>query len=427
MYTSTVAKSVAIACLSIALAPQTAVVPQAVREKPTEYFAQTKSVARSESVDFGELDKYEQSQIEYLIMQIVNSDMNTVEVDGITFTYSDLYYSPTEKAGYVIDFSYGDQCGYMLIASDDNSVTPMEVTLYRQSPYYGKDGLYLYPSAGNYYIVTDSGNILPADQCEINSNRPHKVAITGGSAPVKLEYKYHRGVYHEVYEIKDFNFGYGLNWSVEIPDLDNFCANVAGVISLNYWNNYYDNKLLNLDVNDMYEGSQDIKNEVAKQYLRLFYDYMQTNWFLGFAGGTKPNDCHEGFMRLIRECGYKAEKSVANTYELMRLCFKWNVPVFITSIDYYFSHCIYTMPDFPLKQEENTITFSSDHRYGAANAHTFIGYGCTQLYLYDKEGNLSTIDLIRIADGWGGAQYFHINESDITSAVAIRVLPIPRC
>lgn len=429
MNNSTAAKATAIAILAIAIVPQTAVVPIAEREMLNECFAQSKSVVRSKFVDCGELDEYEQGQIEYLIMQIVNSDMNTIEVDGIMFAYSDLFYNPVEKAGYVIDFSYGEDCGYMLIESCDDSVKPMEITLHNRSPYYGKDGTYLYPSTGNYYIMDYDGSIVPAEQCEVN-NRPQKLVQLNSdnkqSVPVDLTYTYHRGEYHEVYEMYKFEYNYNFYNRTKPAGLTNYCANVAGVIALNYWNKHYGNKLLKCPAEYLETYGNNLKEEYALNYLYKFYDYMDTNWLFGM-GGTAPKKCYDGFMRFITECGYKAELTIVDSYERMRMCIRSDVPVFITSTDYYFSQCVYTMPDFPLKQDVNTITFNSERSYGVANAHTFIGYGCTQLYLYDKEGRLSTIDLIRVADGWGGARYFHLKESEIISAAGIRVLSLSGC
>ncbi|MDE6401414.1 MAG: hypothetical protein K2L54_02250, partial [Clostridiales bacterium] len=152
MKMSSVAKSAAIALLAIAIAPQTVIVPKTSHDRSSEFVVKSKSVGRNIALETDKLNDYEQDQVEYLIMQIINSDKNTVELDGVYYTYSDLYRSPEEKSGYVIDFTYGEAYGYMLIISDGNSVSPAEVVLQRRSPYYGKEGKYLYPPNGGYYI-----------------------------------------------------------------------------------------------------------------------------------------------------------------------------------------------------------------------------------------------------------------------------------
>lgn len=377
---------------------------------------------QSIAIDCDTLDEYEQSQIELLIRQIVSSDSNTFEYRNVYYTYENLYCSQTEKTGYVIDVTYGEECAYMIVLSDEEKITPAEVVIGRHSPYYGKSGMYLYPSRGEYYIITDDGDISPAVQCTTITDNPLKVVKSKGNNVVEVikEYNYNSGEWGERRTLSGMNCVYSTD---QVKDLTNNCANVAGVIALNYWNKYFNNDILRLVSKTDITDAGNISFSSAERYIRIFYDYMNTNWAFDKWGGTLPDNCYSGFSRYIQEHGYYTKIVKPVDFEHIKLCIKCDVPVFITSVDYYFTYDYYSnILSFPEKAEENVLKFTSLHHSGLESAHTFVAYGYNELYLRKKNGELTKIELLRVADGWGGECYYHLSDDDSYIAGAVQVM-----
>lgn len=362
-------------------------------------------------------DSYVQSQVEYLISQIVQNKDDALIYDGVSYEYSDLYdMSAKQKVGYVIDFSYSDAFGYMIVQVDETSIELSELAMEQRSPYYGKNGKYLYSSIGGYYFIPNDAQ--PNAQPQMIRV---KMKIKGEvKDPVTFEYECSSWELFDKYALYDCDSDYSTDYSTR----SNNCANVAGVIALNYWNRYYNNTLLYLkkeemrNINSYSEKSMSI--DTARKYMNIFYEYMNTNWLFGTWGGTRPEDGYKGFERLIKEKGFRTERHIVSTYKQIKLFIGFDIPVFITSKDYVYGY---------MEAENGKQVFYGNRTYGYENAHTFIAYGYSEYKIYDRNGKLSTIELLTMADGWGGSSNLHIAESEIMSAAAIDVfrISISRC
>lgn len=116
-----------------------------------------------------------------------------------------------------------------------------------------------------------------------------------------------------------------------------------------------------------------------------------------------------------------------------------DVPVFITSTDYYFTYDD-TLPSVSSSSGNHTLSIDYAHSWGIANAHTFVGYGYayyTITQVTEKEvwsptwsdpfrtvieysTEVFTEEFVKVADGWGGKRYYNYSQSNKTVA-SVRV------
>lgn len=349
-------------------------------------------------------------------------------IDPASFVISEVYYANETFAGYVLDFDIECSSGYIIFFKYDATFKLIEFGFENHSPYYGKKGLYIYPSLGYYFIKQnncyfDAETLNPVDYepsvddlffAANNSDDKKGVPHTRN---VDYYYGYFSG--GDVSCIANFVCGYAtFNMGDEYT---NNCACVAGVIVLDYWNKFYNNDLLKLrDIALDNDGHLEIN--AAIKHMKILYDYMDTNWFFG-TGGTLPNSCYNGFERLIKENGYKVSRTTNLSYEKMVENIDNGIPIFIFSRDYYFTTGTYnkTLPDAYAGWADKTLTIEYEHTWGINNAHTFVGYGYASYSLYDKNHKNFHERFIRIADCWGESRYFNYDISNVHSSAAIRV------
>lgn len=355
-----------------------------------------------------------------IILQTAEAE--EIAIDNADYIVKDVYYSNEQWAGYVIDFTANGLNGYAIFFKMEGNLTLVEVSFQHSSAYINREGQFIYPSLG-YYYTKINGRYYDAETMEEVDFKPTAeptfYAACGKSDfdIVNKTTKYIRS-YKVSNDLSDFYSYYhdGLGSG------KNNCANVAGVIALNYWNKYFNNDLLKLS-SDKRDNKGNIDwqdaNKTAGHYMSVFYDYMKTNWFLG-TGGTLPNNCYNGFERLIKENGYKVDRKTDLTYAEMRDKIDAGIPIFITSKDYYFT----TLSNLPAVQDEEgnyetTITY--EHHKGLGGAHTFVGFGYVTMHYYITSGTVSMSSFLHVADGWGGSRYFNVGLSKITSSAAIGV------
>ena len=250
----------------------------------------------------------------------------------------------------------------------------------------------------------------------------------------------------DVRETKNIAYSYGylvesdensklcklLNYSYTtdlVDDLDNICANVAGVIAINYWNKLYGNNLLNLSYEEV-DDKLNMDTDTAKAYIRKFYKYMNTNWILGQWGGSLPWNVYGGFENFIKDInkGFKTKRTELSNYSEIKSFISKNVPVFIVSDDYYFTYYPeMTLPNVSAVKGNNIVTFDYSHTWGLVNAHSFVGFGYAEYDLYDSNGNCNKLEFVRVADGWYYSRYFNVKLSRMLSAAAIEVIELSGC
>ncbi len=357
---------------------------------------------------------------ENIITQMAETEK--LSMDNADYIVNDVYYSNEQWAGYVIDFTVDELNGYAIFFKMENNLTLVEVSFQRPSAYINREGQFIYPSLGYYYTKINGRYYDAETMVEVHfepTDEPTFFAACGKSDfdIVNKTTKYIRS-YQLSNDLSDFYCFYhdGMGSG------KNNCANVAGLIALNYWNKYFKNDLLKLS-SDRLDGNGNINwqdaNKTASHYMSVFYNYMNTNWFLG-TGGTLPNNCYNGFERLIKENGYKVERKTDLTYTEMRDKIDAGIPIFITSKDYYFTSSR-TLPAIQDKEGNYETTITYEHHKGLGSAHTFVGFGYVSLSYYITSGTVSVSTFIHVADGWGASRYFNVGLSKITSSAAIGV------
>ncbi len=374
--------------------------------------------SRNSSLKIKTTREYGSQSVEAFISGVLDEDISHID-----FVYNELYSEYGAEYGYVLDFSYAYGNGHAIISTADGSESIAEMDLENSSPYLGKDGKYIYASFDNYFVAQSDGDIVKLEANDgasgISAPMRNKDKKEGVAAP--QDYNYSKG-YLDKSEIYNFYFKY----AAELVDKKNNCANAAGVIALNYWNTFHGNNLLNLEVSELINNTYNMNDVAAKRYMNIFYDYMNTNWIFG-TGGTLPADVYKGFKKIITDYNYVARQSSVNSFDEIKNQINLGVPVFITSKDYYFTNCydIY-FTAVPLPKVNSVLgnyNFTIKHYrwYGLENSHTFVGYGYAEYTLYDKDGNESKIQFVKIADGWGCERYFNYSISNKMSMAAIKV------
>lgn len=359
-----------------------------------------------------------------IILQTAEAE--EIAMDNADYIVKDVYYSNEQWAGYVIDFTANDLNGYAIFFKMEGNLTLVEVSFQRSSAYINREGQFIYPSLG-YYYTKINGRYYDAETMEEVDFKPtaeptfYAACSNGGKSElISKEMKYNK-LLTQYNELNDFYYDYCSNGTGN----SNCCSNVAGVVALNYWNKKFNNDLLNLPLSSLKNDNILYKygdsNCPAVQYMRIFYNYMNTNWFFG-TGGTLPNNCYKGFEKLIAEKGYKTTRTACKQYTEMRNCIDNGIPIFITSKDYYFTTGKYTRT----LPEENTVsgnysdTIHYTRYYGVGSEHTFIGYGYQYINFY-YAGNVQISLFIKVADGWGDTCYFNYDLSNVMDAVGIKV------
>lgn len=347
--------------------------------------------------------------------------------DNLLYIKDDIYFSDETKGGYLIEFFGGDCIGYAIFFKIYNELKLVELNFNGHSPYYNKDGIYIYPSLGCYYLKINNLYYDALTMEPLNDYFPTKFPEFYASCnsdkklrvPVSREINYNYGTLIQD-EILDFYVEYDSGDKLYSKKSNN-CANIAGLVMLNYWNKKYNNNLLNL--NQKYLSGRNIGYEKKEELLNIFYDYMNTNWFLGISGGTLPNDCYNGFEKLIKEYGYNVSRDKDLSYDEMVSYINKGIPIFIVSTDYYFSSNSTTtkLPTVSSTAGDYNLFISYERSYGIANSHTFVGYGYAYYDLYDSNGNNFKEQLIKVANGWGGCCYFNYSISNKYSSAAINV------
>ena len=336
------------------------------------------------------------------------------------YAVEDIHFSDESWAGYIIEFTTSQENGYAIFFYIENNYHLIELRFGTFSPYFGKDGMYIYPAIG-YYIIKQNGQYYNAENMGAftftATEDPIFYAACGGDYRVPytrtIPFRY-SGLYE--YAIPDFHCNYST--SLTSNTNPNNCANAAGVIMLNYWNKKYDNNILNLDASEMINGN--MNDSAAIQYMNIFYDYMNTNWIFG-TGGTLPDDCYNGFKRLIEEKGRTISIEKNLNFDNMMSQLSSGRPIFITSTDYYFTQS--TSSPLPVPVDNTSLTINYYHYSGLANAHTFVAYGYSYYHLQFEDGSVQREELLKIADGWGNSRYFNYTISGVYSNAAVVVLP----
>lgn len=362
---------------------------------------------------------YRSRSIETFINDVLKSDP-----DRVDFVYNDLYSACGEEYGYVLDFSYEDGHGYAIIEVVDGTENIVEMDPKNSSPYLGKDGKYIYGSFDNYLVEQNNGDIvkLTADDGVSAMSAPMKSKDKDG-VPVSIDYSYSYGNV-ERYEINNFYYSYSTSLC---SDKKNNCANATGVIALNYWNAHDGRNFLNLTTDET-KGIYDLnmKDDTARKYMNIFYDYMNTNWAFGQWGGTLPDNVYKGFKRLVNEKGRETIQFDVSSFDDIKYQVEQGVPVFFTSEDYYFTPNGFTLPTVSNIAGNNSLTIDYERTYGIENSHTFVGYGYVEFTLFDNDGKESKIQLVKVASGWGSYRYFNFNISD-TEKWGMAAIYVSRC
>lgn len=367
--------------------------------------------SRNSSLTLKTNGEYRSQSIETFINDALGDD-----IDNIDFVYNELYSEYGVEYGYVLDFSYAYGNGHAIISTVDGSENIAEMDLENSSPYLGKDGKYIYASFDNYFVAQSDGDIVKLESNDSASgiSAPMK-SKDKERVPVSVDYNYSYGNI-EKYEISNFYCAY----STDFSDKKNNCANAAGVIALNYWNANIAKNFLELTYEEtLKDGTLNMNEATATKFMNIFYDYMNTNWIFG-TGGTLPNNVYGGFKKLLKQYDRETTHYDLHTFEEVKYQVQQGVPVFITSEDYYFTDSTY-LPSINSSAGDYSFTINYKRWYGIVNSHTFVGYGYAEYTLYDKDGNESKIELVKIADGWGNARYFNYNISNKMSMAAIKV------
>ncbi len=367
------------------------------------------------------------------------SEYENESITNLEYQLNDVYFANETWAGWVIDFSYNNgEIGYAIVFKVNDVCKLVEISFDENSPYYDKTGLYIYPSLG-YYYIKQGDTYYNAKTLEIRNYAAQQEDLfyaamnSDDKAEVEetLSINYKNATYTH-YEIGSFFTTY----STSLVDLENHCATVAGLIMLNYWNKKHNNDILKLE----YSGN--IPTEEAKTYIKTFYNYMHVNWLFG-VGGTLPNECYDGFERLIQEHGYRTSRNTGLDYTAIKNSIQAGIPVFITSTNYYFTDYPHrsSLPSVNSTSGNYTLSINYEHTWGVANSHTFVGYGYAYYNITQEKSRevwsptwsdpfrtvteyyteTFTEEFIKVADGWNGSCYYNYSQSNNFSVAAINV------
>ncbi len=352
-----------------------------------------------------------------------------------------LYLNDVTRLGYVVDIYRKDERGYFILFEKNGVYELVEYEHNENSPFFKKPGVSYYPSIGvyikkynnNYYNADTWENVDVSEIYTENFNAAGLIVKDGVENVFVQEYKngYKFGEKDIKINGKDFRYQYSTDICSE---KDNNCANAAGLIMLNYYNQRTRNQLLKLPLGNLYGGTvfdsdslmcdgymyDNNGRNYPREFMLTFYDYMNTGAF-----GTMPSNMYDGFERLISEKGY-------NTIFQKNL--SWNdivkkidsgVPIFITCMDYYF-----TVPGEALPKVQGiegnslfTYTLNLRHWSGLSNAHAFVAYGYSEYILFDAAGDPIPLQFLKIADGWGRTRYYVYTFGDNYRVTSAQVLP----
>ncbi len=376
----------------------------------------------------------DEAVIKGLLLQLAEDE--GYQTDSFEYEPFDVYYPDETWAGCDIEFNIEDTIGYGIFFKIDGMMTMVEIGFESHSPYFGKDGMYIYPKLDTYYIKTAEGYFdAKSDELLVDYNPNDYIGAKGGSANGEIV-------------TKTYNYTFGGLYTYEIPEFwgyihsaqghNNDCANVAGVTMLNYWNHYYDNNLLK---ETRLNGYGDLNGDAAVYYMNVFYDYMNTNFW--FNMGTLFSDLQKGFKRLIQEKSYQCQMIdfKDSTYKNNVNALKLRMPFFVQSSDYYFT-ANDDLKRFAETDEErkdkfdrylqqdgrtpHTFSIAHNHYNTTKMIHVFVifGYGYYDLTAHPTPA-VSTkyqIRFYKIFDGWDSTpRYFNIDESVINNICSVKV------
>jgi|GEM_PF-3759020 len=334
------------------------------------------------------IDAYDQAEIIEEISKIAS--LEEIEIRNFEFSYKDVYSINNKWVGYVIDFNYDNGFGYAIFYKIDQKMILIELFFDHNSPYYNIKGIPIYFSLGQYFIkrnnsiykIDDLKNKLNFDDYSnqnvfygANGNK-EKNNVSG-----EIKFEYNWGTIKKD-EISNFHVKYA-TWDADNENIyKNNCANAAGVIMLNHWNKKYNNDLLKINYSNLENGNM---NKIdAGNYMRDFYDYMDTNWIFG-TGGTLPHNLYGGFERLIKEKGYKVKRKTNLNYDQMKNSIKEEIPVFIVSTDYYLSKYLPNAYYNSYYYDSNyELIIDYNRTRGLTNSHVLTAYGFFEYSLSKK-------------------------------------------
>ncbi len=398
-------------------------------------FMPMRQIALAESI----VSPQDEAMIKSLLLRLAEDE--GYDAENVEYEPFDVYYPDETWAGCDIEFNIEDTIGYGIFFKIDGMMTMVEISFESHSPFFGKEGMYIYPKLDTYYIKTAEGYFdAKTDEVLTDYNPNDYFGAKGGSANGEAV-------------TKTYNYTFGRLYTYEIPGFwgythsaqghKNDCANVAGVTMLNYWNNYFDNDLLN---ETRLNGYGDLNGDAALDYMHVFYDYMKTNQYLGIdlgIGGTRFGKLKSGFEKLIKEKGYRCQMIdfINSTYENNVNALKIGMPFFVQSSDYYFT-ANNNLKRFAETDEEKEDrfnrylqqdgrtphTFSIEHRHYNTTEmiHVFVifGYGYYDMTAHPTPA-VSTkyqIRFYKIFDGWDSTpRYFNIDESVIDDMCSVKV------
>lgn len=387
---------------------------------------------------------------EDFIIQLIKDlsfKQNNKLVNNLTYEIDDVYVADNRPCGNIIEFVADGEAGYVIVFNKNNKYIPIEINYGTHSPFYGKNGKNFYPSLG-YYLINRNGIFIDATtnqivDIEIDQNTQFNAAgskIEGETEEVTITVDYQYGYTMEDKEIMINGQSFYANYGTSLTSAKNNCANVAGLIMLNYWNQRTRNQLLKLplkylDGGRVYDRTALMcdghivatsDKDYRIEYMDTFYKYMKTNTTFG-TGGTMPSDMYEGFERFIKERGYTTIRKTNLTWEQIIENIDNGIPLFITSVKkYYYTEEGRDLPPVHQFSGEGMHKFTVDYTLltGLKNAHSFVAYGCVTYMFYDEMGNfLYPLCFLRVADGHWYKRYFNYTYSDIYAIAAIKVLP----
>ncbi len=370
----------------------------------------------------------DEAVIKSLLLQLAQDE--GYHAENLEYEPFDVYYPDETWAGCDIEFNIEDTVGYGIFFKIDGMMKMVEISFESHSPFFGKEGMYIYPKLDTYYIKTAEGYFdAKTDEVLTDYDPSEYIGAKGGSANGEIV-------------TNTYNYTFGRLYTYEIPGFwgyihsaqghKNDCANVAGVTMLNYWNHYYDNDLLK---ETRLNGYGDLNGDAAVYYMNLFYsyDYMKTNQILGIdigIGGTVFKDVTGGFKKLIKEKGYQCETIDYKKSSYKNNCntLKMGIPFFVFSEDYYFTVRGELKSDYPQDgRTPQTLTIDYKHYNTIEAKHVFViyGYGYYDMTAHPTPAAMIhyQIEFYKIFDGWGsGSRYFNIvDENSISDISSVKV------
>ncbi len=97
----------------------------------------------------------DEAVIKGLLLQLAEDE--GYQTDSFEYEPFDVYYPDETWAGCDIEFNIEDTVGYGIFFKIDGMMTMVEISFESHSPFFGKEGMYIYPKLDTYYIKTAEG------------------------------------------------------------------------------------------------------------------------------------------------------------------------------------------------------------------------------------------------------------------------------